>query len=164
MDTQSGGTDAPGTLLAELDGVWRGEGVGDFPTIERFDYSEELSFDVRASESLLHYVQRTHLVDGEPSHSESGFVRWLEDGAIEVSNAQNSGRVEVLRGKVTGRPGAWTLELEAHVLGHDARVLQTRRSLRLAGDRLMYVMEMKTNTTDEPVLLQHLSARLTRSS
>ncbi|MDH3733833.1 MAG: hypothetical protein OEU54_09885 [Gemmatimonadota bacterium] len=39
--------------------------------------------------------QRAVLADGTPTHRESGFIRILEDGDIEMWNAQSNGRTEV---------------------------------------------------------------------
>ena len=86
--------------LAALEGSWRGGGKGDYPTIEAFEYEETLRFELDSSYPMIHYEQRTLLLPArEPSHWESGFIRPMEDGTIEVSNSQDSGRVEVLRGR-----------------------------------------------------------------
>ena len=154
------------TLLSQLAGSWRGSGEGNYPTIERFEYDEILQFEFDPAYPLIHYEQRTRLRDGEASHWESGFLRWLEDGSIEISNAQDGGRVEVLRGALMPgeADGHFTLELRSDTFGNDPRLVETRRTIVFSGDRLVYRMEMSTHTTDTPRLLQHLEATLMRSS
>ena len=148
--------------LARLAGRWRGAGVGDFPTIERFDYTERIAFELDTSYPLIHYEQRTWLANDEPSHWESGFLRWLEDGAVELSSAQDSGRVEVLRGTLVGRPDGFVLTLASIALANDPRLVRTRRTFHLDGGRLAYTMDMVTTTTDDRRIEQHLSATLER--
>lgn len=154
------------TLLSQLAGSWRGSGEGSYPTIERFEYEEILQFEFEPAYPLIHYEQRTRLRDGEASHWESGFLRWLEDGSIEISNAQDGGRVEVLRGTLTPgeAEGHFTLELSSNTFGNDPRLVRTRRTIIFSDDRLEYRMEMSTHTTDTPRLLQHLEATLKRNS
>jgi hypothetical protein len=147
-----------------LAGVWKGEGSGSFPTIEPFTYDETLRLEFDRDYPLIHYEQRTRLLStGEKSHWESGFIRVLDDGQVELSNAQGSGRVEVLRGVcVTGGDWALRLELDSVVFGNDPRLQRTRRVFTLQGDTLHYVKWMATWTTERRELLQHLEATLTR--
>jgi hypothetical protein len=149
-------------LLAALDGTWHGRGNGGYPTIETFEYTEQTRFEFDDRYPLIHFEQRTVLDDGEPGHWESGFLRVAEDGAIEVSTAQDGGRVEVLRGPLTVTPEGFRLDLESVALGHDARLLRTGRLVEVRGDRLRYEMKMSTTTTDEPRWLTHLTAELVR--
>lgn len=123
-----------------------------------------LRFEVDESYPQLHYEQRTWLLaDDQPSHWESGFMRVLEGGVLELSNAQSGGRVEVLRGRATvDGKGELTLELDSLALGNDPRLRRTRRLIRVRGDTLHYVQWMTTWTTETPKLLEHLEARLRR--
>ena len=154
--------------LRGLHGTWTGRGSGNYPTIDPFEWTETLRVELDDSYPLLHYEQRTYLVpSGEASHWESGFIRPLEDGSTEVSSSQDSGRVEVLRGRLTESEGndvGWSLELDSVVLDHDPRLHRTRRVFTFSGDTLLYVVHMATHTTPEPRLSQHLEARLRRSS
>jgi len=154
--------------LRRLHGTWTGRGSGNYPTIDPFEWTETLRFELDESYPLLHYEQRTYLApSGDASHWESGFIRPLEHGSIEISSSQDSGRVEVLRGRLTeieGKDGDWSLELDSIVLDHDPRLHRTRRVFTLSGDTLLYVVDMATHTTPEPRLSQHLEARLRRTS
>lgn len=153
--------------LTPLLGLWRGSGRGGFPTIEAFDYIEELKFESNGCEPLLHFEQRTwrRSPGGEadtPLHWESGFFRPTEEG-LEISNTQNGGRVEVLKGCIeeAGREkGILSLRVESILLGNDPRLLRTRRLFFLAGNTLRYTVEMAT--TRAPDLQVHLEALLTR--
>lgn len=152
--------------LELLGGSWRGKGHGDYPTIDAFDYEEHLRFEPDSSYPMIHYEQRTKLLpSNEASHWESGFIRPQEDGTVEISSSQDSGRVEVLSGRLVDDPGDGIdlkLELNSLVLDHDPRLVQTRRTFILRGDTLRYIVYMATNTTPEPKLGQHLEAVLHR--
>jgi hypothetical protein len=153
--------------LGKLHGVWRGEGAGDYPTIEAFRYRETLVFELDSDYPMLHYEQRTVLLPGETaSHWESGFIRATEDGSIEISNSQDSGRVEVLRGRLLDGGDAGEddlrIELDSIVLDHDPRLVETRRIILVRGNVLGYTVYMATHTTPEPRLQQHLHATLRR--
>ena len=149
-----------------LAGRWTGRGRGNYPTIEPFEYEETLRFDPDASYPLIHYEQRTRLIPtGEASHWESGFIRPLDDGSIELSNSQDSGRVEVLRGALAEPEDAadnLQLVLASVVLDHDPRLQGTSRIFTVRGDNLRYAVMMATHTTPQPELQQHLVAELKR--
>jgi hypothetical protein len=155
--------------LSPLLGIWRGTGSGNFPTIEAFTYTEELKFESNGCEPLIHFEQKTWVQSepeshGSPLHWESGFIRPLEDGSIEIANAQNGGRVEVLKGKIDMAEhvkGILLLSLESVLLGNDPRLVQTRRTFTLKDNTLSYLIELATVRT--PKLQQHLEAVLTRS-
>lgn len=154
-------------VLRTLVGTWRGTGRGRFPTIDDFRYREQLEFTAHATEPHLHYEQRTWLVadgadDGQPSHWESGFLLVQEDGGIELLNAQESGRVEVLAGGLYALAGgAHELRLASVVHAHDPRVRATSRVLTLGNDELAYEVQM---ATDQVAARQvHLEARLLRA-
>lgn len=154
--------------LSPLIGIWRGTGSGKFPTIEAFNYTEELKFESNNCEPLIHFEQKTWVQsstesNGSPLHWESGFIRPIEDGTIEISNAQNGGRVEVLKGRIDLAEhlrGTLLLSLESVLLGNDPRLTQTRRIFTLKGDTLSYLVDMATVRT--PNLQRHLEAVLTR--
>jgi hypothetical protein len=152
--------------LGLLAGSWSGRGAGNYPTIDSFTYEEKIVFELDPSYPLIHYEQRTWLLPArEASHWESGFVRALEDGSVEISNSQDSGRVEVLRGHLGGdvEAGELTIELESVVLDHDPRLVRTRRTFHLRADTLRYVTYMATHTTPKPHLMQHLESELRRT-
>ena len=155
--------------LRELDlliGEWKGRGVADFPTIDRVEYTEELRVEWDPGREVLCYEQRVVLSDGRPSHRETGFIRELPEGDVELWNAQDNGRTEVLRGSSSWDESAGELvvDLRSVVFGNDPRMLESRRLLRVGAERLGYDLLMATTTTAELSVLPHLRCDLARVS
>ena len=86
--------------LAPLLGTWRGGGRGDYPTIEAFDYTEEVTIG-HAGKPFLAYSQRTKSADGSPLHAECGYWRPDGDRGLEMLVVHPSGIGEMLVGEVT---------------------------------------------------------------
>ena len=152
--------------LRKLVGRWTGGGSGGFPTVPDFTFVEETTFSLRhPEERVLHYEQRVWVVHAdqslEPSHWESGFLTVDDADTIELLNAQNSGRVEVLRGDLRTSATGFVLELASVLHGHDERMVATERSLRYGGEQLEY--EVRMATSDIAWMTAHLTARLTRA-
>ena len=152
--------------LLPLVGTWVGQGHGEFPTIESFDYRETLSFRHRAGTSYLTYEQTTDLIDAagapSPSHWEAGIICPQEDGSLILSSTHDSTRVEVLRGKFdpTEWPARFTMKFESVLHGNDPRLAASSREYSLNGAELRYVVRMATQKT--PDLTIHLRALLKR--
>lgn len=149
--------------LRQLDpllGVWKGQGQGQYPTIDSFEYSEELRFALHAEYPMLAYEQKTVLSSGEASHWEYGFIRPVDEGVVELSNVQDSGRVEVLRATLSELS---EIHFQSVHHGHDPRMVATERFLKLEGDRLEYKARMSTTTTPQPEMQCHLKATLIRA-
>jgi hypothetical protein len=100
--------------------------------------------------------------DGELSHWESGFLMVTESGAVELLNAQQSGRVEVLSGHLRETAsGRCELALRSLAHAHDERGVETPRVLAFERDTLEYEVQM---ATDQVVARQvHLRAQLVRA-
>ncbi|MCB0335557.1 MAG: FABP family protein [Bdellovibrionales bacterium] len=148
------------TLLLNFVGVWSGEGCGVYPTIRPFIYDEVLAFELDHDQTALHYVQKALVRENRPSHMESGFMKVLPSGHIQLSNAQNGGRVEVLTGQIQEIKGGVSLELFSSVLDNDPRMVQTHRVYTIVDNQLSYEAGMSTTTTDTPQLQNHLRAQL----
>ncbi|NUM89024.1 MAG: FABP family protein [Bdellovibrionales bacterium] len=150
--------------LAPLVGLWKGAGLAQFPTITTCPYLEELRFESNGEEPVIHFEQKSWIqATGAPLHWESGFFKPNDAGELEILNAQNSGRVEVLRGTVVSEEaGSSVLSLyfESVVFGNDARMLRSSRRFHCAGDTLRYVVAIATVKT--PEFQQHLTATLKR--
>ena len=86
--------------LAPLVGTWRGGGAGHYPTIDPFEYTEEVTFG-HVGKPFLAYTQRTKSIDGAPMHAESGYWRPTGEQGLEVLIVHPSGIVEVLVGEAT---------------------------------------------------------------
>ncbi len=92
--------------LAFLLGQWRGNGHGDYPTIDAFQFGQEIGF-THDGRPFLHYFSRTWLIDDKqnavrPLALETGFLRPQPDGAIEMMLAHPTGFVEIYYGSVEG--------------------------------------------------------------
>lgn len=150
--------------LSKLHGLWQGNGEGKFPTINSFKYEEHLRFEVNLAYPLIHYEQKTILLSTqEPSHWESGFIRVLDEGIIEISNSQDSGRVEVLRGSMSDISDVgYQLEFISIALANDPRLIKTSRNCKVTENTLEYHKSMTTNTTLQPIMLPHLHSILTK--
>src|SRR5882757_6755963 len=104
-------------VLAPLLGTWVGRGSGEYPTIEPFIYSEEVTFG-HVGKPFLSYAQRTKSPeDGRPLHAETGYVRVPAPGRIEWVLAHPTGVTEVLEGTVSVDAGALEIELTATAIG-----------------------------------------------
>lgn len=151
-------------LFSLLEGAWTGEGRGEYPTITPFDYRETIMF-TRRGETSLAYEQRTEKrFNGQAewllSHWENGFIRILENGELELVNAQSGGRLEVLVGKVNEQVGIIHIDLVSKTILNDPRMVSSARRFELDGDTLRYRMEMQTTKVDAPT--QHLKISLER--
>jgi THAP4-like, heme-binding beta-barrel domain len=149
-------------VLAPLLGTWVGRGAGEYPTIESFTYSEEVTFG-HVGKPFLSYGQRTKsLADGRPLHAETGYVRVPSPGRIEWVLAHPTGVTEIQEGHLTVRAGVIELELTASTIGRTASAKDVEglgRSFRIEGDAMTYNVDMAA--VGQP-LQHHLSAMLTR--
>ncbi len=122
--------------LSFLLGTWRGEGHGEYPTIESFDYG----------------------TDGRPLHGEMGYWRPKPDGRVEIVLAHPTGIVEIQEGHLD--------ETAIDVASTDVRLTSTakqvdrvERSFRVEGDTMTYELRMAAVGQS---LTHHLSAELRR--
>ncbi|MCH9647544.1 MAG: FABP family protein [Deltaproteobacteria bacterium] len=153
--------------LESLVGKWAGEGRGIFSTIDDFLYREVFEVTSRnPEEAAVHYHQQTWIRrddggDGRDSHWESGFILALDDGRVEILNAQESRRVEVLVGEMYSLgEGAWVIEVSSSLHGHDPRMVATSRSIRFEPKTLRYRVGMATTNVQD--IQAHLTATLRR--
>jgi hypothetical protein len=150
-------------IFALLEGTWAGEGRGYFPTVTSFDYRETLTFTRRDAKTLA-YEQRTQKrYDGQTewleSHWESGFIRILENGELELTSAQ-IGRVEVLTGSIELMDAMFRIHFVSKTITNDRRMISSARRFELEGDVLRYEMEMQTTAVDQSA--KHLEITLQR--
>jgi hypothetical protein len=149
--------------LAFLLGTWRGGGHGEYPTIEPFDYVEEVTFG-HVGKPFLAYQQRTrHAVTDLPLHAESGYLRPAgvdDDGSlrVELVLVHPSGILELDLGSVRGTALALT---SASVQGTPTakEVTGVERDIAVDGDALSY--EVRMAAVGVP-MTHHLAARLRR--
>ena len=149
-------------ILAPLLGTWAGRGSGDYPTIDDFDYLEEVTFG-HVGKPFLSYTQRTRSEDGAPMHAESGYLRVPTAGHAELVVAQPSGITEVDEGTVRVDGSVLIIELNSRSVGLTStakEVLSVARSIRVDGDELTYTLSMAAMA--QP-LQHHLTATLHRT-
>lgn len=175
--------------LAPLLGTWRGGGRGDYPTIEPFEYTEEVTIG-HAGKPFLAYGQRTKGTDGAPLHAESGYLRPAGERGLELLIVHPSGIAEVLVGEVTdthfglvmmlragaGRPTMPCCDEDGPEAAGDAgrvgakgrvivtptakQVDATERRISVDGDTMRYEVHMAA--VGEP-MTPHLEATLRRA-
>ncbi len=148
-------------------GVWRGRGSGEYPTIEPFEYAQEIriSHDGRP---FLAYSSRAWLVtpDGEPirpGHREVGWWRpVVVDGKatdeVEALFCSPTGIMELHIGQITGV----RVEFSSDAVVRTSTAKEVTAGHRLYGivERdLLYAQDMAA--VGEP-LTSHLAAKLTR--
>ncbi|MGH9027758.1 MAG: FABP family protein [Acidimicrobiia bacterium] len=154
---------APDDLLAELRflaGTWRGEGRGEYPTVEGFRYGEECRFTI-APKPFLVYVQATRdPASGEALHAETGYWRPAGAGRLEATIVHGNGWVEIAAGTVAG--GVVEVASTAMVGTPTAEddVTALRRRIEVDGDVLRYTLDMAA--CGHP-LVRHLEAELRRA-
>jgi hypothetical protein len=149
--------------VAWLLGTWRGNGHGDYPTIDRFQFGQELIF-THDGRPFFHYFSRSWIIDeaGEKVRDaalETGFLRCQEDGKVEFLQSHNTGFVEIYYGTAEG--GKLDLATDAVVRTETAKeyVGGTRLYGNVEGD-LLYAFDMAA--MGQP-LQPHLWARLQRA-
>jgi len=154
--------------LLPLVGRWRGTGKGGYPTIEDFDYAQEVRFS-HDGRPFLCYESRAWIIDdqGQPVRPSAREVGWWRpqpkseagDGdSLEVLLTHPTGFVEVYYGRVTGT----RIEMATDALVRTASAKEVTANRRLYGiveGDLMYAIDMAA--VGQP-LIPHLSARLVR--
>jgi THAP4-like, heme-binding beta-barrel domain len=150
--------------LAPLLGVWEGRGSGNYPTIEPFEYLEEVAFS-HVGKPFLIYGQKTRAAtDGKPLHAETGYLRVPQPGHVELVLAHPSGITEIEVGTYTADGMTIELEMTASniALTPTAKeVTAIGRHFRVDGDELSYTLQMAA--VGQPVQ-HHLAAVLHRKS
>ena len=151
-------------LLRLLIGEWSGTGRGEFPTIEPFEYLETISF-AGDQRPFLHYEQKSKRrnagqTDYIPSHWESGFLRLLPTGEVELVNSQGSGRLERLTGPLEEAETGVILRLRSTAFLNDPRMVETSRRITVDGNSMHYTQTMHTTAVPGPA--HHVEAWLHR--
>ncbi|WP_026214642.1 FABP family protein [Nonomuraea coxensis] len=146
--------------IAFLLGRWEGAGVGGYPTIESFNFGQEIEFG-HNGKPFLTYVSRTWLLDQDgnrvrPLATESGYWRAQPDRQLEVVLAHPTGVVEIYLGEVVFHK----IELRTDVVARTASAKEYTAGHRLYGlvnGNLMWAYEMAA--MGQP-LSDHMSAEL----
>lgn len=153
--------------VAALLGTWTGRGVGEYPTIDRFEYAESVTF-THVGKPFLAYTQRTRSLGSghappQPMHAESGYWRFPAPGRVEAVLSHPTGVVEIEEGTVSVElDGSVVIELLTTTVAltstaKDVSALQRR--FRVHGDTLDYSLAMAAVGVP---LQHHLRATLHR--
>ncbi len=148
--------------LAFLLGRWEGAGVGGYPTIESFQFGQEMNFS-HNGKPFLSYTSRTWRLDaeghlGQPLATETGFWRPQPDGQVELLLAHPTGIIEIYLGEVSGT----RVDLATDVVARTESAKEYtagRRLYGLIGDDLGWAYDM---AAEGQPLQSHLSAQLKR--
>ena len=158
--------------IAFLLGRWEGAGVGGYPTIESFQFGQEVTFG-HNGKPFLSYVSRTWLLDasgkpGRPLAMETGFWRPRPERRLEVVLAHPTGIVEIYLGEVTpprielGGMAGTKIEMATDVVVSTESAKDVRAGHRLyglVGADLAYAYDM---AAEGQPLQSHISAQLKR--
>ncbi len=149
--------------IAFLLGHWQGNGQGDYPTIDKFQFGQEVAF-THDGRPFLHYFSRTWLLDDEgeaarPLALETGFFRPQANGELEVLLSHPSGVVEIYYGGVDGAK----IELRTDAVARTSSATEYTGGHRLYGlveGELLWTFDMAA--VGQPVQ-SHIWARLQRA-
>lgn len=148
--------------LRLLLGTWRGEGRGYYPTIESFDYLEEVTFG-HVGKPFLAYSQKTrHKDTGEPLHAETGYWRPVTSDTLEVILVHPTGVSEITEGSFELHADELNIKLASSHIGLTAtatEVTQVVRRITATADTLHYTLDMAA--VGHP-LQRHLEATLSK--
>jgi len=167
-DLRSGPDLNPALLdLLPFVGVWRGRGGGDYPTIQAFEYGQEIRFS-HDGRPFLFYESRTWLIEPDgtpirPAHREVGFWKPVvkddkRTEAVEVQLVAPNGIVESYVGRVDGL----RIELITDQVLRSGTAKEVSEGHRLYGivdGALLYAYEMAAVGQPRQA---HLSAKLDR--
>lgn len=149
-------------LIGWLLGRWEGAGVGGYPTIDDFQFGQEIEF-THNGKPFLAYTSRTWRLDedgvpGQPLAMETGFWRPRPERQIEVLLTHPTGYAEVWIGEISPAKielrtdlVARTQSAKAYTAGH--------RLYGLVESDLLWAYDMAA--MGQP-LQSHVSARLKR--
>lgn len=149
--------------VAWLLGTWRGVGVGGYPTIEDFRFSQELTLTELPGKPFVHHLSRSWLLDDDGTEvralaQETGYWRPEADGALEVVLSHPTGFSEIYVGQAAGAK----IELQTDVVARTRTAKPYTAGHRLYGlvdGELLWAYDMAA--MDHP-LQPHLSATLKR--
>ena len=149
--------------LSWLLGRWQGNGHGDYPTIEKFEFGQEAVF-AHDGRPFLHYFSRSWLVDSDgntikDSALETGFLRARPGGEVELVLAHQSGFAEIWYGRVDGGKLEITTDVVARTHSAKEHTAGHRLYGLVEGD-LLYASDMAA--MGQP-LQSHAWARLQRA-
>jgi hypothetical protein len=150
--------------LAWLIGTWAGNGHGEYPGIDAFEFGQEVVFQ-QDGRPFIHYFSRSWIIDENGAKvreaaQETGFLRPQEDGTLEVVLAHNLGFVEVWHGELHEEHPRFEIATDAVVRTATAKDYTAGKRLYgyVNGD-LLYAYDMAAEGHE---LQPHTHAQLVR--
>lgn len=148
--------------VAWMLGTWAGNGHGDYPTIEAFEFGQELIF-THDGRAFFHYLSRSWIIDadGEKVREgalESGFLRCRPGGEVEWLITHQSGIAEIWHGTAEAGKLQIITDTVARTASSKEYVAGSRLYGNVEGD-LLYAFDMAAMGQD---LQPHIWARLQR--
>ena len=130
---------------AWLLGQWQGRGRGDYPTIEPYEFGQEVAF-AHDGRPFLHYFSRSWVLDGagntvREGALETGFLRPQADTEFEFVLAHNTGYAEIWYGTLDGA----RLDMATDLVARTSSAKELTAGKRLYGlveGKLMYAYDM----------------------
>lgn len=138
--------------IAWMLGTWRGNGHGDYPTIEPFQFGQELIF-THDGRPFFHYMSRSWVIDPATAEKtaegpiETGFLRAHPEGRVELALAHDSGVIEIWLGEAEGGK----LELVTDAIGRVEGAKDIKGGKRLYGNvegDLLYAYDLAAEGED----------------
>lgn len=150
--------------LAWMLGTWEGAGVGGYPTIEDFQFGQEVELS-HNGKPFLSYVSRSWRLNAEgtpnePLATETGFWRPRPNNDLELVLAHPTGIVEIWLGEIEGAK----IEMRTDVVARTSSAKEYTAGHRLYGlvdGDLLWAFDMAA--MGQP-MQSHISARLKRVS
>lgn len=150
--------------LAWLIGRWQGNGHGEWPGKEPFQFGQEVIFQ-QDGRPFIHYMSRSWILDADGNHvreaaQETGFLRPQPDGTLEVLLAHNLGFVEVWYGEIHPEQPRFEIVTDAVARTETAKeYVGGKRLYGYVNGDLLYAFDMAA--VGQP-LQPHTHAQLTR--
>ncbi|MPZ62620.1 MAG: DUF1794 domain-containing protein [Propionibacteriales bacterium] len=149
--------------IAWLLGTWHGNGQGDYPTIEKFSFRQEIAV-AHDGRPFLHYFSRTWVTDDDgntlrPGALETGFLRPRPEGELELVLTHPTGFAEIWYGEVDGAKIELTTDMVARTQSAKEYTAGHRMYGLVEGD-LLWAFDMAA--MGQP-LQSHLWGRLKRA-
>ncbi|WP_040159432.1 FABP family protein [Mobilicoccus massiliensis] len=150
--------------LAWMVGRWEGVGVVGYPDMESRNFGQELDI-THDGRPFLAYESRSYLLNEDGSKDresgrETGYLRVLNSGEIELLLAHPTGIVELYAGEREEERPVLNLRTDGVMRSPEARdYTAASRMYGLVDRKLMWVMDM---AAEGHPMQSHLSAQLNR--
>ena len=159
--------------ISWLKGKWQGHGNGGFPTMDTFEFTDQMDFRILPEafnkEPLIRFDEIAWLIKNgnhDFMHWETGFFKPLSNGSIQFYVSHNTGRMEVTIGKFTSidiKSKSFEIIFESIFMRNDAglkKAICSKRTIKLKNEKLTYSLGMSTD--DLPQITNHLKVILKR--